>query len=197
MKKNTIIFNEGDFLERLYFVKKGFVKLYRLSDNGRESTIYLYGPGSVLGVRAFISKDKCACHFAEALTDLEVMTITRSEYLEALAESPEYLVDFLHIFIDRLNHTERKLEGFILTDTTSRIAYFLYDCAIRFCKPNGKKVTLPIILTHQRIAEFIGSVRETVTVAVQRLEKDEILRIKRGKVTILDLKKLHKLALLD
>lgn len=192
VKKGTILFNEGDPLERLYFIKEGFVKLYRLSNEGRETTIYLYGPGSVLGVRALTSEDESAKHYAEALTDLEVASITRKEYFEILSENPEYLVDLLHIFISRLNYTEKKLEGFIITDTTARLAYFLSDCVQRFCKGRLPPIEIPLPLTHQRLAEFIGSLRETVSLSVAKLEKEGVLKIDRGKVTILDLKKLGK-----
>lgn len=191
VKKGTVIFNEGDVLERLYFIHEGFVKLYRLSNEGRETTIYLYGPGNVLGIRALTSEDECARHFAEAITDLKINTIGRREYFEILKNQPEYLIDLLHIFINRLNYTEKKLEGFIITDTVARVAYFLTDLAQRFCNTRNSKVELPLPLTHQRIAEFVGSVRETVTVAVQKLEKENILKMEnKGKIVILDFKKL-------
>lgn len=192
VKKGTVIFNEGQPLDRIYFIKEGFVKLYRLSDGGRESTIYLHGPGQILGVRALTSEDECARHFAESITDLQIITMTRKEFIEAVSLHPEYLLDLLYVFIDRLNYTERKLEGFILTDTTARVAYFLADCARRFGNKKNGVVELPLDLTHQRIAEFVGSFRETVTVAVQKLEKDGIVDIKRGKVKILDVNKLDK-----
>ncbi|MBI2022161.1 Crp/Fnr family transcriptional regulator [Candidatus Daviesbacteria bacterium] len=190
IKKGTIIFNEGDPLDRIYFIEKGFVKLFRLSDEGRETTIYLYGPGNILGVRALTSKDECAKHFAEAITDLKISTITRKDYLKVLAENPEYLVDLLHVFINRLNYTERKLEGFIITDATARVAYFLADCVTRFCKVVSNQTEIPLPLTHQRIAEFVGSVRETVTLALQRLEKEGILEDSRGRIKVLDVQKL-------
>lgn len=194
VKKGTVLFNEGDPLERLYFIKEGFVKLYRLSDEGRDTTIYLYGPGSILGVRALTSEDESAKHYAEALTDLQIINIKRKEYFEITSENPEYLVDLLHIFISRLNYTEKKLEGFIITDTTARLAYFLADCVQRFCKNKKEPIRLPIPLTHQRLAEFIGALRETVSLSVAKLEKEGVLKIDRGKVTILDLKKLNKYA---
>lgn len=193
VKKGTVIFNEGDPLERLYFIHEGFVKLYRLSSEGRETTIYLFGPGNVLGVRALTSEDESARHIAEAITDLKISTLTRKEYFEILENQPEYLIDLLHIFINRLNYTEKKLEGFIITDTTARVAYFLADLAQRFCNTKNNKVELPLPLTHQRIAEFVGSVRETVTLALQKLEKERILKMEnKGKIVILDFKKLKE-----
>ncbi len=194
VKKGTVIFNEGDPLDKLYFVKKGFVKLYRLSDEGRESTIYLYGPNSVLGVRALTLEDKTARHYAEAITDLELTSIEHEKYFDILSSNPEYVIDLLHIFIDRLNYTERKLEGFILEDSVARVAYFLSDSVKRFGIQKGGKYELPLELTHQRIAEFVGSFRETVTNAIQKLEKEGVVSINRGKVTILDIVKLHKYA---
>ena len=192
VKKGTVIFNEGDSLERLYFIKDGFVKLYRLSDQGRETTIYLYGPGNILGIRALTSKDECAKHYAEAITDLQIITLSRKDYMQILREHPEHIVDLLHVFINRLNYTERKLEGFIITDTTARVAYFLADCAERFGKVINGQYEIPLNLTHQRVAEFVGSFRETVTLALQKLEKDRVLKNDRGKITILDIKKLKK-----
>lgn len=199
IKKGTILFNEGDQLERLYFIQEGFVKLYRLSEQGRESTIYLHGPGYILGIRALTSKDSLARHTAEAITDAVILTIVRKDFFDIASEHPECLVDLLAVFIDRLNYTERKLEGFILTDTTARVANFLLECAHRFGKAsainiNGKNrnvTVLPLPLTHQRISEFVGAFRETVTVALNKLINEDILIVERGIVTILDLKKLE------
>ena len=191
IKKGTVLFNEAQPLDRLYFIKEGFVKLYRLSDKGRESVIYLYGSGQILGIRALTSEDECAKHYAEAITDLKIITVSRKEYFEAVSNHPEYLLDLLHVFIDRLNYTEKKLAGFILTDTIARVAFFLSDCAGRFGEKKDGKIELPLSLTHQRISEFVGSFRETVTVALQKLEKEGTISINRGKVAILNLKKLH------
>lgn len=201
IKKGTLLFNAGDQLERLYYIQEGFVKLYRLSEEGRETTIYLYGPGYVLGIRALTSEDKSAWHNAEAITQAKILTLSHKDYFEIVTNHPEHLLDLTHIFIDRLNYTERKLEGFITTDATARVAHFLYDCVRRFCPmpeiSNKKHIVLPLDLTHQRIAEFVGSFRETVTVAIKRLEEDKTLTINRGKITILNLKQLKDHALLQ
>jgi len=200
VKRGGVVFYEGDTPGKLYLISRGFVKLYRSSPEGRSTIIYLYGPGSMLAVRALIHADKELKHTAEAITDAEIITLSEKDYLEAVKENPEYLIDLLHVFIDRLNYTERKLEGFILTDTTARVASFLYDLAIRFGEKvppaGGGKTVIPLPLTHQTIAEFVGAFRETVTVAINRLIKDGLLEDKRGKITILDIKKLKSQALI-
>ena len=196
IKKGKTIFFEGDEPGKLYFIKKGFAKVYRMSPEGRSTIIYLYGPGSMLAIRALTTREKRLKHTAEAITDVEVITFPEKDYFEVLSENPEYLVDLLQIFIERLNYTERKLEGFILTDTTARVANFLYDISIRFGERKNGKVVLPLPLTHQTISDFVGAFRETVTVAISRLKKEGILKDERGKITILDLKKLKQQALI-
>ena len=196
IKKGNTLFYEGDEPGKLYLIKSGFVKLYKMSPEGRSTIIYLYGPGSILAIRAVTTAEKRLRHTAEAITDLEVITIPEKDYLEAVSNNPEYLVDLLYVFIDRLNHTERRLEGFILTDAMTRVASFLYDLVIRFGIKKDGKIELPLSLTHQTISEFVGSFRETVTVAINRLKKEGILEDKRGKIIILNLQKLKEQVLM-
>ena len=77
-------------------------------------------------------------------------------------------------------------QGFITTDTTARIAIFLSDVARRFCKEafyKNEVISLPLKLTHQQIGEFVGALRETVTVSLNKLEKEGIIDNKKGKIT--------------
>lgn len=194
IKQGSILFNFGDPLNSIYFIEEGFVKLYRLSDEGRETTIYLYGPGNILGIRALTSEDETARHFAEAITDLKIITIPRKEYLDILSKEPQYIVDLTHTFMQRLNYTERKLESFIAQDIVTRVAIFLDDIIKRFYTDKKTQFTLPLKLTHQRIAEFVGSFRETVTLALHKLEDLKVIKMKRSEVTILDPSKLEKIA---
>lgn len=195
LKKGTVLFYEDQPLNNLYLITEGFVKLYRLSEEGKETTSYLFGPGDILGIRALTSQDQKAKHSAQALSDVKILTICHKTYLEKVALNPESLADLTYLFMDRLNYTERKLEGFIATDAISRVANFLVDCVNRFCNnKNENNIVLPLELTHQRIAEFVGSFRETVSVAIEKLEKNGVLKTHRGIVTILDLEKLKHFA---
>lgn len=192
VKKGTVLFNAGDPLNGLYFIKEGFIKLYRVSADGRETIIYLTGPGNLLGLRALLSDNECAHHYTETITDAKIYTMTRKDFFETVIEHPEFLVDLVHVFADRLNHAEQRLEGFIATDATARVASFLSDYARRFEKKQKKSIEISLPLTHQRIAEFVGSFRETVTLALRRLEKEGVLKVERAKVTILNLRKLNQ-----
>jgi len=192
IKKGTVLFNPGDPLQGVYFIEEGFIKLYEVSIDGKETIIYLTGPGNLLSLRAIIAKEQTAHQYTEAITDVTLYTMSMPELHQVLLDHPEHLIDLLHVLIDRLNHAERRVEGFISGDVTSRVAHFLYDAAIRFGQKKGDSISFPVALTHQRIADFVGSFRETVTLSLHRLEKERLIKLSRGKIVILKLEKLHE-----
>ena len=190
-KKGTVLFVPGDPLNGVYFIKEGFIKLYEVSEDGKETVIYLTGPGNMLSLRALIAREQIAHQYTEAITDVKLYAITMQEFFAVLLAHPVHFVDLLHVLTDRLNHAERRVEEFIAGDVTVRVANFLYDTAMRFGQRNGKTVFFPVGLTHERIAEFIGSVRETVTISLHKLEKENLLKLSRGKIIILDFERLN------
>jgi len=192
IRKGTILFNTGDPLGRLYLIQEGYLKIYRLSEEGKETTSYLLGPGNILGIRTLLTEDDRTMHTAEAITNLKVLTTSRTDCLERLSENPELLVDLLQVFRDRLSYTEKKFESFIYASTTARVAIFLSDCAIRFGKKKNSSIFIDLDLTHQRVAEFVGAFRETVTNTLHNLEKEKIIATERGRITVLNLPKLQK-----
>lgn len=194
IKKGTIIFFEGDQPNKIYFVKKGFVKMYRSTDGSKDSIVYLYGPGNILGIRALTSKDEVLKHSAESLTDCEILTLSREDYIKILHDNPYYILDLLYVFIERLNYTERKLEGFISTDTLARVSNFIRDLALRFGEKDRNKISIPIPLSHQRIAEFVGAYRETVTISINKLINDKVITRDKSIITVINLKKLEELS---
>jgi len=192
IKKGTVLFNPGDPLYGVHFIVEGFIKLYNVSEEGRETIVYLTGPGNMLSLRAIIAREQIAHQYTEAITDVLLYTMSMADFHEVLLDHSEYFIDLVHILVDRLNHAERRVEGFIAGDVTHRVATFLYDAAIRFGQKEGKAVDIPVIFTHQRIAEFVGSYRETVTLALNKLQNEKLISVSRGKIAVLNLKKLHE-----
>lgn len=190
IKKGDTIFYQGDETNKITYLKSGFVKLFQSAEDGREPVVYLYGPESILGLRALTSEGKSYWHSSEALTDCEVISMSSDSYKDILSEKPEYLVDLLYLFIQRLNYTERRLYGFITAETTTRVCAFLYDCMLRFGTKKGDKTLIPVPLTHQLISEFVGAARESITISMNKLVKDGIVTHARGEVTILNPEKL-------
>lgn len=194
IKKSGTLFFQGDESNKIMYLKSGFVKLFQTTEDGREPVVYLYGPGSILGLRALTSQDHVYWHGSETLTDCEIVIMKTEQYKEILSSHPEYIVDLLYLFIQRLNYTERRLYGFITAEITTRVAAFLYDCALRFGQEKTGKISIPIPLTHQLVAEFVGSARESVTIALNKLVKNGDVVYARGEISVLNMEKLKETA---
>lgn len=192
IKKGNTLFYQGEETNKITYIKRGFVKLFQTAEDGHEPVAYLYGSKSILGLRSLTSKDHTYWHSAEALTDIEVINISAEEYKKALVLHPEYIIDLLYSFIQRLNYTERRLYGFVTAETTTRVAAFLYDCMFRFGEKKNGTVLIPIPLTHQLISEFVGSARESVTISLNKIVKENIITHSRGNITVLSAAKLKK-----
>lgn len=195
IKKRTILFSDGDRLERTYLIQEGFVKLYRMSDEGKDTIAYLYGPGYVVGLRALLSSENIAKHNAEALTDLKVISVAHKEYFEILKKNPVFLSDLTHYFMDRLEYAEKTIEMFVSMNVKARIAHFLLDFAENYELEGNGRIIFPLTFSHQLIADCVGSSRETVSIAMSNLKKRKIVADSRGKIRILNIKKLRNLSL--
>ncbi len=191
IKKGDTLFYQGDETNKLTYIKSGYVKLFQTAEDGKEPVVYLYGPPTILGLRALTSKNHEYWHSGEALTDCEVISVPVEEYKQILLAHPEYIIDLLYLFIQRLNYTERRLYGFIAAETTTRVAAFLYDCVLRFGEKSGTKTAIPVPLTHQLISEFVGSARESVTISLNKLEKEGLIKHSRGSIAVLNISKLQ------
>lgn len=194
LKKGNTLFYEGDHVTNFYLVKKGFLKLSRATDEGRESIVYLYGPGSLPGMGVLMSKTLTYTNTAEALTDCQIAVIDFDRFITILSQNPLYMVELLRAYAQRLRYAERRLEIFVLTNVTARIAHFFYESSMRYGVTRQNKLMFPLKLSHQRIADFVGSYRETVTISMKKLIKERAIIYDRGDITISDLAKLESIS---
>lgn len=194
LKKGSVLFYEGDHAAKFYLIKKGFIKLSRATHEGRESIVYLYGPGSLPGMGVLMSKTLTYTNTAEALTDCQIAVIDFDRFIIALSQDPVYIVELLRAYAQRLRYAERQLEIFVLTNVTARIAHFFYESSVRYGVTRRNKMIFPLKLSHQRIADFVGSYRETVTISMKKLVKARAITYNRGDITITDLNKLKSIS---
>ena len=71
------------------------------------------------------------------------------------------------------------------------------DCTFRFGEKKGKVVIIPLPLTHQRISEFVGAFRETVTIAIKKLTKERVISVDKSIISVLNFKKLEKFSKIE
>ncbi len=163
-ERNKTIFFPGDPAERVYFLLRGAVKLSRVYEAGEEITVALLRENSVFGVLSLLTGNKSdRFYHAVAFTGVELLSSPIEQVEQALKENPELSMLMLRGLSSRILQTEMMIETLAHRDMGSRLVSFLLILCRDFGVPCADGVTVDLKLSHQAIAEAIGSTRVTVT----------------------------------
>lgn len=167
----------------LYLLKRGYVRLYRTSPEGRQLTVSLLGPGNVFGELGGLSTGT-RHSFAEAATDVLICAM-RQEDLERLMRTyPEVAVRMVRLLSGRLRELEDLLEALALSSVRTRLLHLLVKLAQRFGIREGRLSRLHVRLSHQDLADMAGCSRETVTLTLRELMARGLVRTGRRRLWV-------------
>src|SRR5690606_12984316 len=147
----------GDISDSLYIIHGGKIKVYRLSENGKEQLIRILMPGDFTGELALFSE---SIHdvYAEAIEGTESCSIQRSNLQSLLMKYPNISLKILSEFSNRLNQAEHQMTSFATEEAETRIALYLLQLA----EENGSSsVELP--MSRKDLASFLGTTPETIS----------------------------------
>jgi global nitrogen regulator NtcA len=186
-ERGKTIFFPGDPAERVYFLTKGAVKLSRVYEAGEEITVALLRENSVFGVLSLITGQKAdRFYHAVAFTPVELIAVPIEQVEKALTVNPELAMLMLRGLSSRILQTEMMIETLAHRDMGSRLVSFLLILCRDFGVPGQDGVTVDLKLSHQAIAEAIGSTRVTVTRLLGDLRDQEMISIHKKKITVHD-----------
>ncbi len=175
----TILYFPEEPSNTIYFLKKGKVKITRISEDGRRTTLQLLGPGDIFGESAILGRDKRE-NVAEVLEDAVICTISKETLQELMDEVPELNRSIRKLIGFRLQRIQAQLEDLVFKTARERIEAFLR----RFTKKFGRQMVdgwlVRPFLRHQEIAELTATTRQTVTAVLNELVAEEIIAYKRS-----------------
>ncbi|MFQ3679542.1 MAG: global nitrogen regulator NtcA [Pseudanabaenaceae cyanobacterium] len=184
-ERGKTIFFPGDPAERFYFLAKGAVKLSRVYEAGEEITVALLRENSVFGVLSLITGQRSdRFYHAVAFTPVDLLSVPIDRVEKALRENPELPMLLLQGLSSRILQTEMMIETLAHRDMGSRLVSFLLILCRDFGVPDRDGVTIDLKLSHQAIAEAIGSTRVTVTRLLGDLRKQKLISITKKKITV-------------
>ena len=174
--KGEEIFRPGQGAGQVYIVRSGFVRLYKVLPDNRSINLGLLGPNTVFAQEdAYDGLSTGAT--AVAMVDSTISIVDAEDRAGLIAESPDLAVAVVHGMNRRLTELQTLVEHLLLRDTAVRLVTSLYTLAKGFGRPTADglvAITLP--LTHQTLANMIGSNRVTVTRKLIELQRDGYVR---------------------
>lgn len=184
-ERGKTIFFPGDPAERVYFLMKGAVKLSRVYEAGEEITVALLRENSIFGVLSLITGQKSdRFYHAVAFTPVELLSAPIEHFQRSLKDNPELSRLMLQGLSSRILQTELMIETLAHRDMASRLVSFLLILCRDFGIPSLNGITIDLKLSHQAIAEAIGSTRVTVTRLLGELRQDGMISITKKKITV-------------
>ena len=178
--KNAVIVNEGDLSESLYVILSGRVKVYSSDDDGNEIILSFQGPGEYFGEMALLDETPRSASVV-TLEPTRLAVISKEEFRNCLVNQPDIGLDLIHNLVRRVRALTEKVKSLGLEDVYGRVTRTLV--ALAASRDNGKMV-IEQRLTHQEIANMVGSSREMVSRIMADLSRGGYIAVEEKRITI-------------
>ena len=173
--KGKMILLEESQGETFFIIKSGAVKVTRQSDDGREVILAILGESDFFGEMSLLDGEGRSANIVSN-EDSEVLTLSRSDFLDCLETYPKIAIALLEELAIRRSKSDQHIESLSLSDSEHRIAITL----IRFAQELGTikkgEVTIKNLPFQQDIANMAGTSRETVSRTIKLLEEKNLVK---------------------
>lgn len=191
--KGSLLFVEGEPPRGIFILCSGRAKLTSSSTEGRTLILKIAETGEVLGLSsAMLGKPYEVS--AETIEPCQVNFIKRDDFLRFLGEHSEACMHTAEQLSAKYNAAQKEIRTLGLAQST---AEKLAKLLLSWCDSNGeitpKGTRLKVLLTHEEIAQMVGTTRETITRLLSDLKRRKIIEVKGSTVMVNDRDSLEKL----
>jgi CRP/FNR family transcriptional regulator len=189
-QKGDSIFAEEDEGTGFYVVISGRVKIFKLSPEGKEQILHIFGPGEPFGEVAVFTGRKFPAS-AEALEETRAFFFARKEFMDLIRRDPSLAMNMLAVLSQRLRRFSALIENLSLKEVPGRLAgYLLY---LQEEKKGGGDLLLEI--PKNQLASLLGTIPETLSRILSRMNREGFIDSPGTRqVRILNRKGLEELA---
>jgi len=187
--KGKRIFSEGDNGEGFYVVASGQVKIFKISPEGKEHILNIYGPGNSFGEVAVFSGEQFPAN-AETLLKSHLLFFPRSAFVALISGNPSLCMNLLADLSLRLRQFTIQIENLTLKEVPGRLAsYLLY-----LSDEEGQGDSLTLNISKGQLASLLGTIPETLSRILSKMSNAALIEVKGKEITILDREDLKELA---
>ena len=187
VERGKTIFFPGDPAERVYLLRRGAVRLSRVYESGEEITVALLRENSIFGVLSLLTGQRSdRFYHSVAFTRVDMLSAPANSVRHAIEQDARVGLLLLQGLSSRILQTEAMIETLTHRDMSSRLVSFLLVLCRDFGVPGAQGITIDLKLSHQSIAEAIGSTRVTITRLLGDLRSAGLLEIDRKRITVFD-----------
>ncbi|MGA2904012.1 MAG: Crp/Fnr family transcriptional regulator [Candidatus Korobacteraceae bacterium] len=180
--KGRVIFREGEPGDAVFYIQHGRVKLSMVSNEGKEAILELAGSGDFIGERALTRSYVSRGITATAITDCVLLRMEVKETWRRLRKEESFLHLFVSFLLYRNSQLQESLADQLFNQSEKRLAKILLSLAGLKSKETPGAVAPK--LTHQTLAEMVGTTRPRISFFMNRFKKLRLIEYKRKELYV-------------
>ena len=188
-KKKQRIFSEGNHPLRLYYVRKGKVKIFKMNDTGKELIVNIVNEGEFFGYTSMLVNSVYKEN-ADALEDSEIVSIPGNEFEKLIETNPAFARKFIKLLADDVAEKEELLLHIAYNSLRRKVADALLTVQKKYKDVNGN---FNINLSRENLAAVAGTATESLIRTLTDFKTEKLIDISEGKITILNRQKLENM----
>lgn len=195
--KGEIIFKQGSESSGFFVIKTGRIKLFKVSPNGKEQILNIFGSGENFAeVAALDGKPFPAS--AATLEPTELIFFPRMAFLDLLHRYPDLAINILISLSQHLRHLAAVIEDLSFKDVPQRLAAYLLNLsdsrATELADPGVNVNVVTLDLTKSQLAATLGTISATLSRAFYRLSSEGLISVNGSQIELLDRDRLQELS---
>jgi CRP/FNR family transcriptional regulator len=176
--KGRPLLYQGEIPTMGFYVKQGIVKLYNITSQGEEKIVGYESAGGLLPIEWLFSRAQVALYYYDTFTDCEVVRLPKDELIDKLNRNPDAARAFLDRSVGMYIGATMHLHALEQSKARQKLLSIFQYLVLRFGKKTGgSNFRIDLKLTHQEIANLIGTTRETTSTEISKLTKEGVLEI--------------------
>jgi len=174
---------EGDEVEKVYFIIRGYAKIYHFSEEGREQILTVVKDGQFVNTVSVLRQEKGNHANGKAMTEVELGMLDMVDFRAAIRDYSDFALLLLQDSAEKLDQLMRLVEELSLFSTRQRL--------IRFILKNAKENQAIHSWTQEEIAAQVGTVRDVVSRLLGFFARAGFIRVERQRIIVLDEERLQ------
>ncbi|MCX7914313.1 MAG: Crp/Fnr family transcriptional regulator [Thermodesulfovibrionales bacterium] len=182
------IFSEGDNANGFYVVITGRVKIFKVSPDGKEQIIHIYGPNNIFGEVPMFAGGNFPAN-AIALERTKCFFFPRDAFMGLIKTDPSLAMNMLAELSKKLRQLTHLIEEISLKEVPGRLATYLL-----LLSEGGKRKEITLDVTKTQLSALLGTIPETLSRILSKMVHQRLIALKSKKIVILNPTELKELA---
>jgi CRP-like cAMP-binding protein len=188
-KRGQSIFSEGDDGTGFYLVITGKVKIFKLSFEGKEQILHLFGPGEPFGEVAVFTGQHFPAN-AEAVEESRIFFFSRDSFVDLIKKNTSIALSMLAVLSLRLQRFTHLIDDLSLKEVPGRLSAYL----IYLSEQKEGAIDLELTITKSQLASLLGTIPETLSRIFGKMSKQGYIELEGPRIKIIDREGLEVLA---